>query len=83
MPPVIALELLSGQSSKQILFNRTKWTHCSFFEDELVKYNPPEFYEIDVIKTRGKGKKKEYLVHYRGWPSVYDEWKKQSEMKQI
>ena len=55
----------------------------SFFEDELVKYNPPEFYEIDVIKTRGKGKKKEYLVHYRGWPSVYDEWKKQSEMKQI
>ena len=51
----------------------------SFFEDELVRYDPPEFYEIDVIKTRGKGKKKEYLVHYRGWPSVYDEWKKQSE----
>ena len=55
----------------------------SFFEEELVRYDPPEFYEIDVIKTRGKGKRKEYLVHYRGWPSVYDEWKKQNEMKQI
>ena len=55
----------------------------SFFEDELVKYNPPEFYEIDVIKTKGKGKKKQYLVHYRGWPSIYDEWKKESEMKQL
>ncbi len=55
----------------------------SFFEDELVRYDPPEFYEIDVIKTRGKGKRKEYLVHYRGWPSTYDEWKSSSEMKQI
>ena len=55
----------------------------SFFEDELVRYDPPEFYEIDVIKTRGKGKRKEYLVHYRGWPNTYDEWKSASEMKQI
>ena len=36
----------------------------SFFQDELVRYDPPEFYEIDVIQTRGKGKKKQYLVHY-------------------
>ena len=55
----------------------------SFFQDELVRYEPPEFYEIDVIKTRGKGKKKQYLVHYRGWPSTYDEWKNASEMKQV
>ena len=55
----------------------------SFFEDELVRYEAPEFYQIDVIKTRGKGRKKEYLVHYRGWPSSYDEWKKASEMKQL
>ena len=53
----------------------------SFFEDELIRYDPPEFYEIDVINTRGKGKKKEYLVHYRGWPSTYDEWKTTREMK--
>ena len=55
----------------------------SFFEDELIRYDPPEFYEIDVIKTKGKGKNKQYLVHYRGWPSIYDEWKKESEMKQL
>ena len=53
----------------------------SFFEDELVRYEAPDFYQIDIIKTRGKGKKKEYLVHYRGWPKSYDEWKKTSEMK--
>ena len=48
-----------------------------------MRYEPPEFYEIDVIKTRGKGKKKEYLVHYRGWPSTYDEWKSTSEIKHM
>ena len=48
-----------------------------------MRYDPPEFYEIDVIRTRGRGKKKEYLVHYRGCPSTYDEWKLASDMKQL
>ena len=51
-----------------------------FFQDELIHYNPPEFYEIDVLDTRGKGKKKEHLVHYRGWPNSYNEWKKAYDM---
>ena len=55
----------------------------SFFQDELVLYNPPEFYEIDVLKTKGKGKHKKFFVHYRGWPHTYDEWKKASEMKTL
>jgi hypothetical protein len=55
----------------------------SFFQDELVLYNPPEFFEIDVLKTRGKGKNKEFLVHYRGWPHTYDEWKKALDMKDL
>ena len=25
----------------------------SFFEDELVRYDTPEFYQIEIIKTRG------------------------------
>ena len=54
-----------------------------FFQDELVLYNPPEFFEIDILKTRGKGKYKEFLVHYRGWPHTYDEWKKASDMKAL
>ena len=55
----------------------------SFFEDELVRYKTPVFYQIDIIKTRGKGKKKEYLVHYRRWPKSYNKWKKLSDMKQL
>ena len=50
----------------------------SFFEDELIKYNPPKdpLYDIDIIKER-KNKKgeKEYLVHYIGWPNSYNEWR--------
>ena len=34
-------------------------------------------------QNRGKGKKKQYLVHYRGWPNTYDEWKRASEIKRI
>ena len=55
----------------------------SFFEDELVRFQPPEYYNIEILKTRGKGKRKEYLVHYIGWPNTYDEWKKASDMKQL
>ena len=33
----------------------------TFFEDEIVRYDLPEFYEIDVIKIKGRGKKKENL----------------------
>ena len=55
----------------------------SFFEDELLRYDTLEFYQIDVIKTRGKGKNKQYLVHYQGWPNKYDELKTASEMNQI
>ena len=37
----------------------------SFFGEEIVKQDLPDFYEMDFIKTKGKGKKKENLVHYR------------------
>ena len=42
-----------------------------------------EFYNIEILKTRGKGKKKEFLVHYVGWPNTYDEWKKSKDVKQL
>ena len=54
----------------------------SFFQDELVKYDPPESYEIDVMKTRGevKGKNSKCIIE-DGAP--HEEWKNVSEMKQI
>ena len=56
----------------------------SFFEDELVHFNPSEFYESEIIKKR-KTKKRglEYLVHYIGYPSSMDQWVKASDMKKL
>ena len=54
-----------------------------FFENELVKYNPPEYYNSSIIKKRGKGKNVRYLVKYQGWPDEYNEWKKPSELKTL
>ena len=55
----------------------------SFFQDELVHFNPPEFYEIDILDSKGRGKNKQYFVHYRGWPNSYNEWKKASDLKSL
>lgn len=58
----------------------------SFFEDELVEYNssPNVNHEIEkVIKARGKGRKKEYFVKFKGWPDSYNEWVKASNIVNI
>ena len=50
----------------------------SFFEDELIKYNPPKdtLYDIEIVKERQNKKgEREVLVHYIGWPKKYDEGK--------
>ena len=47
----------------------------AFFEDELVKYNPGDMYQVQVLKQRKSKRGLEYLVHYVGWPHTYDEWK--------
>ena len=56
----------------------------SFFENELIGYNPDEFYESEVLKQR-KTKKGglEYLVHYIGYPHSMDQWVKASDMKDV
>ena len=53
----------------------------AFFEDELVKYEPDDFYPIQVIKKRKSKRGLEYLVHYVGWPKSYDEWKPANEIE--
>ena len=55
----------------------------SFFEDELVTYNPGDFYESEVIKKRKTKRGVEYLVHYIGYPSSMDEWVKASNLKSL
>ena len=46
----------------------------SFFEDELVRYQPKDVFDIEIIDQRKKGKRVEYLVHYHGYPKSMDEW---------
>ena len=46
----------------------------SFFEQELVRYNPSDKFDIQIIDERKRGRKKEFLVHYIGFPKSMDEW---------
>ena len=55
----------------------------SFFQNELISYTPSDFYKIDILDERGKGKKKEVLVSYRGYPSQYNEWKLLKDIKTL
>ena len=44
----------------------------SFFQDELVHYNPPEFFEIDVLDTKGQGKRKNtmFIIEFGQIPTM-------------
>ena len=47
----------------------------TFFEDEWLKYEPGNMYKVEVLKQRRSKHGLEYLVHYVGWPNIYNEWK--------
>ena len=53
----------------------------NFFEWEMIKFNPPDAYNSWVIKERKRGKQKEYLLKYQGWPDEYNEWVKAPQLK--
>ena len=49
----------------------------TFYERELqrVQQSESNMFRIEkILKVRGKGKGVEYLVHWLGWPSKYDQW---------
>jgi len=42
---------------------------------ELEDESEPEEWEVEtIVDRRGKGKKVQYLVRWKGWPKEYDEW---------
>lgn len=55
----------------------------TFFEDELVLFNPPKDleYQIEkVVKKRRHANGTQYLVKYLGWPDKFNEWKNENEL---
>ena len=47
----------------------------SFYEPELQKTLVPDYYDVEkILKTRKKGKTKEYFVRFAGWPPKFDLW---------
>ena len=49
----------------------------TFYEKELQKVTQKDtdLFRIErIIKSRGRGKTKEYLINWRGWPSKYNSW---------
>ncbi len=70
-PPVYSLQ----DSQKETLTG-------TFYEFELQKVTPPEYYVIEeIIKERGRGDKKEYYVKWKGYPTSANSWIKSSDLK--
>ena len=49
----------------------------TFYETKLqrvIKKSNHLFRIEKILKSRGKGRKKEVLVHWKGWPKSYDSW---------
>ena len=62
----------------------------SFFQNELVAYKhslngADDFWEGIPIaeKTNRRTKKKQYKIHYVGWPDKYDEWIDEEDTRQL
>jgi transposase InsO family protein len=47
-----------------------------FYDEDLshVIEDPDQTYDVEVVKTRTKGGKKQYLVRYIGYPSKFNAW---------
>jgi hypothetical protein len=47
----------------------------AFYQQELQSVTRPEIWEVEkVIKTKGRGKQKEYYVKWHGYSSKFNSW---------
>ena len=56
----------------------------SFYQSELQKidYNPNQIFKIEkVLKTRGKGRNKQYYIRWKFYPKKYDSWVKAQDIQ--
>ena len=56
---------------------------ATFSPDELVLYTPAndEYYIDKVLNTRGRGRNKQHLVQWEGWPSKFNSWIRDTELR--
>ena len=56
----------------------------TFYENQLMKAYEKDVYLVEkVLRTRGRGVGKEYLVRWKGWGPRYDSWVKAIDMNDI
>ena len=56
----------------------------TFYQSELqkVSYDQDQFFKIDkILKTRGKGRQKEYFVNFRHYPAKFNAWTKANDLQ--
>ena len=55
-----------------------------FYQNQLIKAYEQETYVVEnVIRSRGKGNKKEYLVRWKGWAPKFDSWISGQDLKKF
>ncbi len=54
----------------------------SFYAQELQKVSTPEVYLIDtILDQKGRGRNRQYLVHWKGYPKSFDSWVKAKDLQ--
>ena len=51
-----------------------------FYRDELTSTHLPEFFHIDVLKSKTVNGRKKYFVRWRGYPDTFNSWIDQDQM---
>lgn len=65
-------------------YNGTEKIKGSFYSSELSKTEPPETFKVEtIIKTRGKGKNKQYYVKFLHYPKQFNQWILASDVENV
>lgn len=46
----------------------------AFYREELIKAALPEYYQVDVLRSKIVKGRRKYLVHWRGYADTFDSW---------